>query len=107
MEKLGLWSWPSLHLAGDLEGAVLSRTCVSCDTYVMFKNEASHLTSRTDDVDVFQLLAAVDDWARDLAQVPRVGVGCSEAGSETSGSWKALNHFPFQGFHDCQHPLPE
>lgn len=73
----------------------------------MFKNEASHLTSRTDDVDVFQLLAAVDDWARDLAQVPRVGVGCSEAGSETSGSWKALNHFPFQGFHDCQHPLPE
>lgn len=33
----------------------------------MFKNEASHLTSRTDDVDVFQLLAAVDDWARDLA----------------------------------------
>lgn len=53
----------------------------------MFENEAARLTSKTDRIDLPQLLAAVDGWARDRAQVPGAGLGYSETSSKTSGPW--------------------
>lgn len=39
--------------------------CRSHDIYIMFENEAARLTSKTDRIDLPQLLAAVDGWACD------------------------------------------
>lgn len=61
--------------------------CRSHDVYIMFENEAARLTSKTDRIDLPQLLAAVDGWACDRAQVPGAGLGYSETSSKTSGPW--------------------